>query len=39
MNSSQADLMAKINDTGDFGDETKSGLKAALESFSESHSW
>ena len=39
MNSSQADLMAKINDTGDFGDEIKSGLKAALESFSESHSW
>jgi F-type H+-transporting ATPase subunit alpha len=39
MNSSHADLMAKINDTGDFGDEIKSGLKAALESFSESHSW
>ena len=39
MNSSHADLMAKINDTGDFGDEIKSGLKAALQSFSESHSW
>jgi F-type H+/Na+-transporting ATPase subunit alpha len=39
MNSSHSDLMKKINDTGDFGDDIKSGLKAALESFSESHSW
>jgi F-type H+-transporting ATPase subunit alpha len=39
MNSSHADLMKKINDTGDFGDDIKSGLKAALESFSERHSW
>ena len=39
MNSSHTDLMAKIDDTGDWSDEFQAGFKAALEDFVKNHSW
>ena len=39
MGSSQADLMQKINDTGDFGDDIESAMKSAVEDFVANHSW
>ncbi len=37
--SEQADLMAKINEKGDFNDEIKQGMTAAIESFIKTSSW
>ena len=39
MNSSQAELMQKINDTGDFGDDIENAMKAATDDFVANHSW
>jgi len=39
MKSNAADLIAKINDTGDFNDEIEGAMKAALDKFKESATW
>jgi F-type H+-transporting ATPase subunit alpha len=39
MNSSQADLMARINDGGDFNDEIAASLRSAIESFKANSVW
>ncbi len=39
MKSNVADLIAKINDTGDFNDEIEGAMKAALDKFKESATW
>src|SRR5574343_289760 len=39
MKSEEADLMAKINQTGDFSDEIKNGVHAAIERFVKTSSW
>ncbi len=39
MNSSHADLMATINDSGDFNGDIKSGLASAIESFKANNVW
>lgn len=39
MNSQQADLMAKINETGAFGDDIEQALMKALEEFKRTGSW
>ncbi len=39
MNSSHADLMATINDSGDFNGDIKAGLTSAIESFKANNVW
>lgn len=39
MKSEHAALMDTINTTGDFSDDIKQGMKAAIESFVKTHSW
>ena len=39
MNEGHGELMQQINESGAFDDPIKASLKAALDSFSESHSW
>jgi F-type H+-transporting ATPase subunit alpha len=39
MNEGHGELMQQINESGAFDDSIKASLKAALDSFSESHSW
>ena len=39
MKSEQADLLAKINESGDYNDEIEKGLRAALEKFKSSSTW
>jgi F-type H+-transporting ATPase subunit alpha len=39
MNEGHGELMQQINESGEFDDSVKANLKAALDSFSESHSW
>ena len=39
MRSEQKDLLAKINEKGDYNDEIAAGLKAALEKFKTTQSW
>ncbi len=39
MNSSKKDLMARINQTGDFNDEIESGLKSGIAEFKKNHTW
>ncbi|SFM61255.1 ATP synthase F1 subcomplex alpha subunit [Ectothiorhodospira mobilis] len=39
LRSSQRELLDKINETGDYGDDIKSGMKAALDDFKANHSW
>ncbi len=39
MKSEQADLLAKINETGDFSDEIKNGIHSAIERFIKTSSW
>ncbi|WP_439134692.1 F0F1 ATP synthase subunit alpha [Pseudomaricurvus sp.] len=39
MNSEHADLMKKVNDSGNYNDEIESGFKAALEKFKSSQTW
>ncbi len=39
MGSEQSDLMAKINEKGDFNDEIKQGIQSAIESFIKTSSW
>ena len=39
MRSEQAELLAKINEKGDFSDEIAAGLKAAIEKFKSTQSW
>jgi F-type H+-transporting ATPase subunit alpha len=39
MHSEQAELMARINETGEFSDEIEAGLKAAVEAFKASNVW
>jgi F-type H+-transporting ATPase subunit alpha len=39
MNSENADLMAKVNESGDYNDEIASGFKAALEKFKSTQTW
>lgn len=39
MGSEQSDLMAKINEKGDFSDEIKQGIHTAIESFIKTSSW
>ncbi|MEY4767595.1 MAG: synthase subunit alpha (ATPase subunit alpha) synthase sector subunit alpha [Pseudomonadota bacterium] len=39
MNSEHAPLMATINQSGDFNDNIKQGLKNAIETFVKTHSW
>jgi len=39
MNSEQADLMAQINETGDFNDDIEGQFKAALEKFVSTQTW
>jgi F-type H+-transporting ATPase subunit alpha len=39
MKSEQADLLAKIDETGDYNEETESALRAALEAFKGSSTW
>jgi F-type H+-transporting ATPase subunit alpha len=39
MKSNQADLMAKINDTGDFNDDIAGQMRTAIESFKKTGSW
>jgi F-type H+-transporting ATPase subunit alpha len=39
MHSSQADLMARINDGGDFNDEIAASLRSAIESFKANSVW
>ncbi len=39
MDSSQAELMDKINQTGDYGDDIEAALKAGIDDFIANHSW
>mgnify|MGYP000314729257 CR=1 FL=1 len=39
MNSENAELMKKVNDTGDYSDEIVNGYKAALEKFKSTQTW
>ncbi len=39
MNSGHSSIMQQINESGDFDDGIKSGLKLALDSFADAHSW
>jgi F-type H+-transporting ATPase subunit alpha len=39
MKSEQSELMDNINATGDFSNEIKQGLQAAIETFVKTHSW
>jgi F-type H+-transporting ATPase subunit alpha len=39
MNSEHADLMSKVNETGDYNDEIAGGFKAALEKFKATQTW
>ena len=39
MRSEHGDLIAKVNETGDYNDELENELKAALDKFKSSHSW
>jgi F-type H+-transporting ATPase subunit alpha len=39
MKSEQADLLARINETGDYNEEIETALRAALESFKASSTW
>lgn len=39
MKSEQAELMDKINATGDFNDDIKQGLQTAIDTFVKTHSW
>ena len=39
MKSEHAELMDKINSTGDFSDEIKTNMKNAVDSFVNTHSW
>jgi F-type H+-transporting ATPase subunit alpha len=39
MKSNHADLMAKINDTGDFNDDIAGQMRTAIESFKKTGSW
>jgi len=39
MKSEEADLMQKINDTGDYSDEIKKGIQSAIETFIKTSSW
>jgi F-type H+/Na+-transporting ATPase subunit alpha len=39
MNSSKKDLIAKINESGDYNDEIEASLKSAIEEFKKDHSW
>ena len=39
MNSDRADLMKKIDDTGDYSDEIEAELKASIEDFKKNHTW
>ncbi len=39
MKSEQADLMNKINESGDYNDEIENALRAALEKFKASSTW
>ena len=39
MKAEHAALMQKINDTGDFNDEIKQGMKDAVEAFIKTHTW
>lgn len=39
MKSNEAELMAKINETGGFGDDISGGLRSAIESFKTTGSW
>ncbi len=39
MNSEHADLMSKVNESGDYNDEIESGFKAALEKFKSTQTW
>ena len=39
MHSEQADLMNKVNETGDYSDEIANGFKAALEKFKATQTW
>ena len=39
MNSEHADLMKKVNDSGNYNDEIESGFKAALEKFKSTQTW
>ncbi len=39
MNSEHADLMKKVNDTGDYSDEIANGFKAALDKFKATQTW
>ncbi len=39
MKSDQAELMDKINATGDYNDEIQQGLRSAIENFIQNHSW
>ncbi len=39
MNSEKADLMKKINESGDYSDEIKKGIQSGIESFIKTSSW
>ncbi|PKM36106.1 MAG: F0F1 ATP synthase subunit alpha, partial [Gammaproteobacteria bacterium HGW-Gammaproteobacteria-10] len=39
MKTEKSDLLNQINATGDFSDEIKQGLQAAIENFVKTHSW
>jgi len=39
MNSEQADLLASINESGDYNDEIEAALRSAIEKFKTSHVW
>jgi F-type H+/Na+-transporting ATPase subunit alpha len=39
MHSDRADLMKKIDDTGDYSDEIEASLKESIESFKKNHTW
>ncbi len=39
MKAEESDLLAKINETGDFSDEIKNGIHSAIERFVKTHSW
>ena len=39
MRTNESDLMARINESGDYNDDIASSLKSALENFKNNHSW
>jgi F-type H+-transporting ATPase subunit alpha len=39
MNSSKKDLLDKINNTGDYGDDIESAMQSAIEEFKKDHTW